>query len=267
MAKKSPATSRGRLITLQHHSRVLADNPLGDPVDRQLQVYLPAAYDAKPGKRFPVLFDLVGYTGSGPSHTSWQSFDENVPERLDRLMGSGVMAPCIVVFPDCFTALGGNQYINSTAIGAYADYLVRELVPFVDAEFRSHGDARHRGCFGKSSGGYGALLHGMRYPDCWGAVASHSGDCYFEFVYQSEWPAALTELGRYRKPALREGRRQGGKGQRRPGFDDGRIRRFLDAVWENPRPGGNEIMTLMMICMAATYDPWPAAPLGFPRTL
>ena len=42
-----------------------------------------------------------------------------------------------MVFPDCFTALGGNQYVNSSAIGDYADYLTKEIVPFVDAEFRA----------------------------------------------------------------------------------------------------------------------------------
>ena len=47
------------------------------------------------------------------------------------------MGPVIIVFPDCFTALGGNQYVNSSAIGNYADYLTRELIPFVDREFRT----------------------------------------------------------------------------------------------------------------------------------
>ena len=67
------------------------------------------------------------------------------------------MGPCIIVFPDCFTCLGGNQYINSSAIGRYADYLTREIVPYVDREFRTLASREHRGVFGKSSGGYGAM--------------------------------------------------------------------------------------------------------------
>src|SRR6266702_8564215 len=66
-------------------------------------------------------------------------------------------------FQNCFTALGGNHYVNSSAIGDYADYLTREIVPFVDREFRTLASREHRGCFGKSSGGYGAILHGMKY--------------------------------------------------------------------------------------------------------
>ena len=74
-----------------------------------------------------------------------------------------------------------------------------------DGEFRTLASRDHRGCFGKSSGGYGAIVHGMRYPEHWGAVADHSGDAYFDFCYRSDWPNTLTELTRYRKPARRDG--------------------------------------------------------------
>src|SRR6195256_4353070 len=127
------------------------------------------------------------------------------------------MAPAIIVFPDCFTALGGNQYINSSAIGDYADYLTREIIPFVDREFRTLPSREHRGCFGKSSGGYGSIMHAMKYAEYWGAVADHSRDAYFDFVYLHDWPNTLNELEKYRAPkrksgaydALRESGRKG----------------------------------------------------------
>src|SRR5690606_25591031 len=160
----------GRVVTLEHTSRVLADNPLGDPHVRTLDVWLPPGYDEGRGRgrgrRYPVLFDLVGFAGSGKSHTNWRGFEEDVPEIAARLLHEGKIGPCIIVFPDCFTALGGNQYVNSSAVGRYADYLVRELVPFVDRELRTLASRDHRGCFGKSSGGYGAIVHGMRYARC-----------------------------------------------------------------------------------------------------
>ena len=257
----------GQLVTVPHVSNVLRDNPLGDPAERVLSVWLPPGYNSR--RRYPVLVDLVGYTGAGPAHTNWQAFSENVPQRLDRLVHERRIGPCIVVFPDCFTALGGNQYINSSAIGRYADYLTRELVPLVDREFSTAAHRDHRAVFGKSSGGYGAMLHGMLYPDVWGAIGNHSGDAYFEFVYASEWPAALTHLTQYRSPKLKDGvhRPFGPQDTQekalRIGKDDGRVRRFLDAVWQKERPTGDEIMTLMMLAMAATYDPDPRAPNGF----
>ena len=113
------------------------------------------------------------------------------------------MAPAIIVFPDCFTALGGNQYVNSSAIGDYADYLTKEIVPFVDREFRTLASRDHRGCFGKSSGGYGSILHGMNYASTWGAIADHSGDAYFDFVYWHDWPNTLNELAKYRPRRVR----------------------------------------------------------------
>ena len=269
MALKRAKGPGGRLVTLEHTSRVLADNPLGDPCERLLDVWLPPQYDrdnAKDrGRRFPVLFDLVGYTGSGKSHTNWRAFDENVPERAARLIHDRKLPPCIIVFPDCFTALGGNQYINSSAVGRYADYLTRELIPFVDSEFRTLADRDHRGCFGKSSGGYGAIVHGMKYAKHWGAVANHSGDSYFDFVYRPDWPNTLDELAKYRRPKQKEGELDVAELARatEPGIDDGRVRRFLDRVYKRESLTSAEVHCLMNLAMAASYDPDPDAPNGF----
>ncbi len=267
MAIKRAKWPSGRTVTLEHVSSVLSDNPLGDPTARLLDVWLPPQYDVARGrgKRFPVLFDLVGYTGSGRSHTAWRPFTENIPEQAARLIHEGKMAPCIIVFPDCFTALGGNQYVNSSAIGNYADYLTKELIPFVDKEFRTHASREHRGCFGKSSGGYGAMIHGMRYARYWGAIANHSGDAYFDFIYRCDWPNTLNELAKHRRRKRKAGRvdvafeEQGVT----DGYDDGRVRRFLKSIWENRNPSGAEVHALMNLAMAATYDPDPEAPNGF----
>jgi enterochelin esterase-like enzyme len=264
MALKRAGWPAGQLVTVEHESRLLADNPLGDPHVRRFPVWLPPAYSAGRGnRRFPVLFDLTGYTGSGWSHTNWKNFEENVPERLARLDHARRLVPCIVVFPDCFTALGGNQYINTSAMGPYADYLTRELIPFVDGEFRSLGERDHRGCFGKSSGGYGAMIHGMRYARYWGGIANHSGDAYFDFIYRSDWPNTLDQLARFRRPARRAGAVAMADPAERTGADDGRVERFLRHVWAREQLDGSEVMALMNLCMAATYDPDPTAPNGF----
>jgi hypothetical protein len=269
MALKRPQWKSGRVVVLQHDSRILRDNPLRDPHVRQLAVWLPAQYDEGGshgrGRRFPVLYDLVGFTGSGLAHVAWKNFSENVPERAARLVHERRMGPAIIVFPDCFTALGGNQYINSSAIGDYADYLTKEIVPFVDREFRTLASRDHRGCFGKSSGGYGAIIHGMRYAATWGAIADHSGDAYFDFVYWHDWPNTLNELAKYRARPAKNGpcdvlRMEKGADR---GRDDGRVRRFLEAVWARPKLSMAEGHCIMNLCMAASYDPDPRAPNGF----
>ena len=268
MAIKRPVHAPGTVIVLEHTSKILRDNPLGDPHVRKLAVWLPPQYDSAkkgPGRRFPALYDLVGFTGSGMSHLGWKPFSENLPERAARLVHERKMGPAILVFPDCFTRLGGNQYVNSSAIGRYADYLTREIIPFVDREFRTLASREHRGCFGKSSGGYGAIIHGMKYAKYWGAIADHSGDAYFDFVYRCDWPNTLNELDKYRKPGRREGVYNAARAaaRLRDGRDDGRVRRFLEAVWAKPKLSSAESHAIMNICMAATYDPDPKAPLGF----
>jgi S-formylglutathione hydrolase FrmB len=261
---KRPRGPSGTLVVLEHDSRILRGNPLGDPHRRKLAVWLPPQYDAGRRQRFPVLYDLVGYTGSGLAHANWRAFNENVPERAARLVREQKMGPAIIVLPDCFTALGGNQYVNSAAIGNYADYLVREIIPFVDREFRTKAGREHRGCFGKSSGGYGAIVHGMKYARHWGAVADHSGDAYFDFVYWHDWPNTLNELAKYRLPRRKPGPQKIARSAKlESGRDDGRVGRFLAQVWKKDKVSGKEVMCLMNLCMAATYDPDPRAPNGF----
>ena len=269
MALKRAAWKSGRVVVLEHDSRVLRGNALRDPHVRQVAVWLPAQYDEGRGRgmgrRFPVFYDLVGFTGSGLSHIAWKNFSENVPERAARLVHERRMGAAIVVFPDCFTALGGNQYVNSSAIGNYADYLTKEIVPFVDREFRTLASREHRGCFGKSSGGYGSIIHGMKYPSTWGAIADHSGDAYFDYVYWHDWPNTLNELAKYRPRPAKPGRydvRRMERGADR-GRDDGRVRRFLEAVWAKPKLTMAEGHCIMNLCMAATYDPDRRAPNGF----
>ena len=264
MALKRPKGPAGTLLVLEHSSNILKGNPLGDPHVRKLGMWLPPQYDESPNRRFPVLYDLVGFTGSGLSHANWKPFGDNVPERAARLIREQKMGPAIIVFPDCFTALGGNQYVNSSAIGDYADYLTREIIPFVDREFRTLAGREHRGCFGKSSGGYGSIIHGMKYAKYWGAVADHSGDAYFDFVYWHDWPNTLDELAKYRAPKRKPGPQKISRNRKlEAGLDDGRIGRFLRQVWKKEKLSGKEVHAIMNLCMAATYDPDPRAPNGF----
>src|SRR5213075_473407 len=106
--------SMGSVSRINVESDRLKNNILGDPSTRAVDVYLPAGHD---GKGLPLLVDLVGFTSSGLSHTNWAGFRENLPERLDRLIGEECMPPVVVAFPDCVTRLGGNQYINSVSVG------------------------------------------------------------------------------------------------------------------------------------------------------
>src|SRR6266404_6344969 len=120
--------SMGSVTRVIIESQAIKSNMLGDPSVRAVDVYVPAGHD---GQGLPLLVDLVGFTSSGLSHTNWVGFRENVPERLDRLVGEQRMSPVVVAFPDCFTRLGGNQYINSASMGAWEDFLLHEMLPAI----------------------------------------------------------------------------------------------------------------------------------------
>jgi hypothetical protein len=107
----------------------------------------------------------------------------------------------------------------------------------------------------------------MKYAKYWGAVASHSGDAYFDFVYRADWPNTLNELSKHRAPRRKGGvydaRRESGLKGLTDGLDDGRIRRFLEHMWKKEKVSTAEGHCIMNLCMAATYDPDPKAPNGF----
>lgn len=212
---------------VEFESRVLRGNPLGDPTVRRTPVYLPPSY---PAGRYPVIFMLTGFTGFGELMIQRGAWSESLPERLDRLIRTRKMPEAIVVMPDCFTRLGGSQYLNSSATGRYEDHVVKELVPFVDGRYRTNG---RRAVMGKSSGGYGAMVLGMRHPKVFHALACHSGDLYFEYCYQPDFPKAIDLL-----------RKHGG------------VSKFLKA-WERmpKRLSGNLHAVVNTLAMAACYSP------------
>ncbi len=222
---------RGELHRLVHKSVVLEGNSLGDPTTRELCVWTPP--DWTPAEHLPLLVDLKGYWSSALAHTNWQPHGENVPERLDRLTHQG-MPRVVMAFPDCFTKLYGNQYLNSAGSGAYADYLCAEIVPFVEAKFAC-GGAGKRGVFGKSSGGYGAAWHGLHRADFWSAIAINSGDMGFDALFI---PTLYEDLERLRKH----------------GYS---IETYVKHVEAQPKLGHGDRMTLMDLAMGAFYDPDP----------
>ena len=173
----------GRLEMVEIDSEVLKGNPLGDPSVRPLWVYTPPGYDDDPGRRYPCVYVIQGLTGQLDMWANREAFRVNYPEAIDALFASESAAPVIVAFVDCWTSLGGSQFLNSPGTGRYHDFLCDEVVDFVDDHYRTIPDRDHRGIQGKSSGGYGALVTPMLRPDRFSALASHAGDALFEACY------------------------------------------------------------------------------------
>ena len=185
---------QGRLEEHVFTSELLRTNPLGDPFQRPLWVSLPPGYDDAPAQRYPTVYLIQGLTGQLDMWRNRSAFRRNFPELADALIASGEIPPVILVWVDCWTSLGGSQFLNSPATGQYHNYLCNEIVPWVDAHYRTLNAPAHRGIAGKSSGGYGAMITPMLRPDLFGGLATHAGDALFEVCYQPDFREAARVL-------------------------------------------------------------------------
>jgi enterochelin esterase family protein len=228
--------SRVERITIE--STALKGNRLGDPHVRSLFVYLPDGYDADPARHYPALLMLASHGNTAQTMLNWRAWDESIDQQADRLIASGVCPPFILILPDTWTRLGGTQHINSPAIGNYGDYLLTEIIPYVDKHYRTMGV--QRGVLGRSSGGYGAIYHAMTAPGVFAAAADHSGDAYFEFM-------AIPEIARLHLNLTKYNGLEG-----------------LMEETRKPTPKSGSFYELVSILtFAATYAPNPDAPYGF----
>ena len=233
-----PMPLRGTVENHRFSSQLLKGNPWGDPSERELPVYIPPSGRTE---GLPLLVLLSGYTGSGWVHFQRPKFlGDTITGRLDRLIRHKLAPECVMVGPDCLTLLGGSQYLNSSASGPYEDYVVREVIPFVQDRYHTGPVA----VMGTSSGGYGSLVLALRHPDVFRAAGSNAGDAYFEYCYPPEFPTAFREL-----------RKAGGP------------EKFLEKVLHEPvsgfGPRSPQIQTVEMMGYASCYSPIDSEPGRF----
>lgn len=230
-----PHAFRGRLEALSLDSELLAQNPLGDPSQRDVAVWSPA----ESSNPLPLVLVLAGFTGRGQKYLDTHPWHPGLALRLDRAHANGEFPACRVAFPDCFTALGGSQYLDSSAVGKYQSHLFDEIVPFIEERWPCIPSAR--GVVGKSSGGFGALRLALARPGYFSAVGSLSGDCGFELAYGAELLSACRGLIPW----------------------GGDAERFLKAFHQRPDLSGDGHAVIDVLAMSACYAPNPEAPLGF----
>jgi S-formylglutathione hydrolase FrmB len=220
-------------------SRALVGNPLGDPTARRVAVWLPPSYPNETTRRYPVIYWLAGYSGTGEMLFSGNAWQPGLGDRLDRLVGGGAMGEAIVVAPDCFTRWGGAQYLDSPALGNYETHLVREVIATIDARYRTVAGREARAIGGKSSGGFGALVLAMRHPELFAAVASHAGDMAFELSALKDLPVAARTLRRR-----------------------GSVAAFVKQFEAAEKKSGDDYTTMMVLAQAGAYSPEADRPGG-----
>ncbi|MGA9278351.1 alpha/beta hydrolase [Ilumatobacter sp.] len=222
----------GRVEESWFDSDALNGNPLGDPARRPVWVYLPPGYDDC-DERYTSIYLIQGMGGQVDMWRNRSPMRPNVIELIDETFSDPNLAPCVVVMVDCWTSLGGSQYVDSPGTGRYHTYLCDEIVPWVDATYRTVPEAARRGITGKSSGGYGAMITPMLRPDLFGGLATHAGDAQFEGCFQPDFRESARALRSY----------------------DGSFDAYWDDVRSRPAMTKAEDMTLINIwCMAACWS-------------
>ncbi|HVB44556.1 MAG TPA: alpha/beta hydrolase-fold protein [Streptosporangiaceae bacterium] len=187
----------GRIEERMITSDLLRGNPLGDPFERPLLVYLPPGYDGQPERRYPCVYVLMGYGGYVTMWRNRTAFRQPFLETADQVFASEAAPPAIVVYVDTWTSYGGSQFVDSPGTGRYHSYLCDEVIPWVDRHYRTLASPAHRAVSGKSSGGFGAMITPMLRPDLFGALATHAGDALYEFCYLPEFGECVRLLREY----------------------------------------------------------------------
>lgn len=155
-------------------SEALADNSLGLPGVGQFEVYLPPSYAHAPERRYPVLYLLHGIGGTS---RDWTEQTPTIPSMLDELAMRGAIGEFLVVMPTAMTTFGGSFYVNSSVNGRWDDYIVGDLIPFIDGKYRTLAERAQRAIAGHSMGGYGALRLTLEHPELFSATVALSPAC------------------------------------------------------------------------------------------
>lgn len=147
--------------------------------NRSVQVYLPEGYNPEDSTRYPVIYYLHGATGNHLSNSQIKNI-------LDTLISNNYMSPVIVVKPDgSIGPFAGSMYTNSELYGNFEDYIVFDLVEFIDSTYKTIANRDKRAIWGRSMGGFGSIKLAFKHADIYCAVASQSG--LLDFSHWVDW--------------------------------------------------------------------------------
>lgn len=239
-------TSEARVDKHVVTSEVLRGNPLGDPHERPLWVQVPAGYDDDPARRYPSIYVLMGYTGQVAMWDNVNAYRQTTLQQVAELFARDDVPPAIVVYVDSWTKFGGSQFVDSPGTGQYHTQLCDEIVPWVDAHYRTLDAAAHRGVAGKSSGGFGAMITPMLRPDLFGGLATHAGDALYELCYIPEFGKVVRTL------------RDHHGGSMDHWLDD-----FFNQRLPMTRPGDEDVLITYGVAACFTADPDGTVQLPF----
>lgn len=172
----SSIAQEGRIVRETFYSPSLEGNLLGDSPNRQVTIYLPPSYDTEQERRYPVVYLLHGYTGNHNLWTGGSYISGNIVSSMGSWLKSGKVKETILVMPNSYNRFLGSYYTNSPATGNWADYIAKDMVNYIDSNYRTLPQRESRAVIGHSMGGDGGVRLGMLYPDVFGCMGGMAGD-------------------------------------------------------------------------------------------
>ncbi len=202
--KAATQAATGRFVEITIPAPSLEGNLLGDPTEQPASIYLPPSYDSSPNKRYPVIYLVHGFTGS---NRTWTidiepdiGYGYNIQPVLDALIASGKIQEMIVVAPNSQNSYKNTRTLNSVVAGNWEDYIVQDVVNYVDGNYRTLARAISRGIAGHSDGGYSAVYVGMRHSEVFSAVYALAPSDLAPFPFEDpneldpQWEQAFKRL-------------------------------------------------------------------------
>jgi enterochelin esterase-like enzyme len=184
------AQSEGTIERIKVYSPSLEGNLQGNATDRDVVVYLPAGYAADPERRYPVVYQLHGWL---PSAEVWSGMI-SLKQGADRAIATGAARDMIVVVPDALTIFEGSMYSTSVTTGDFEGFIVRDLIAYIDANYRTIPERASRGLSGHSMGGYGTLRIAMKYPELYSSFYAMSSCCLTPYRADDASNQAASEI-------------------------------------------------------------------------
>jgi S-formylglutathione hydrolase len=156
---------KGVIIRVDVHSPGLEGNLLDDSPLREVSIYLPPGYEDDEDKRYPVIYFLHGFLQDNRKWTGSDGLvNTNFAPIMNTLINNDEIDPMIIVIPNSKNSYDGSWYTNSPTTGNWEDFIVKDVVQYVDENYRTIPERGSRGIAGHSMGGYGTFKLAMRNP-------------------------------------------------------------------------------------------------------
>ncbi len=185
IAINAVAQDTSKVETKKFIAPSIQNNKGGEDANRNLTIYLPPGY-AKSKDRYPVIYFLHGFAVQDNEMMEWIGF-RNL---MDSAIKAGYLRPSILVLPNSMTKYFGSFYTNSSVAGNWADFIGKDVVDYIDKNYRTITHRNSRGLAGHSMGGTGALKMAMLFADQFSAVYAMSpGGLHFSDDFRLSHPA------------------------------------------------------------------------------